>query len=51
MSENKVLPSKGIEKKGGYTGGKSAVTVGPPAPVPSGSIKPSPNGRPKQSAQ
>lgn len=49
--ENKSLPTSGIEKKGGYTGGKPAATVRPPAPVPSGSIKPSQNGKSKRAAQ
>lgn len=31
-----------LEKRGGYSGGAPASSMRPPAPVPSGSIKPKP---------
>ncbi|HEY8653378.1 MAG TPA: hypothetical protein VIL87_09815 [Dermatophilaceae bacterium] len=40
MPRNTSRPTPGIEKRGGYTGGQSRATVGPPSPIPSGTIKP-----------
>jgi hypothetical protein len=40
-------PSSRLEKRGGYSGGKPASTMRPPAQVPSGSIKPSHEPKPK----
>jgi hypothetical protein len=40
-------PSSRLEKRGGYSGGKPASSMRPPAQVPSGSIKPEP-AKPKQ---
>ena len=42
MPRNTARPTPGIEKRGGYTGGQPRATVGPPAPIPSGTIKPAP---------
>ena len=41
MPKNTAHPAPGIQKRGGYTGQPGA-TVGPPAPIPSGTIKPRP---------
>jgi len=40
MAKNSARPAPGIEKRGGYTGGQPAATVRPPAPIPSGTIRP-----------
>ena len=40
---SKIPHSSGVEKRGGYTGGRPAATVKPPAKIPSGAIKPSSN--------
>ncbi len=40
MPKNTAHPAPGIQKRGGYTGGQPGSTVGPPAPIPSGTIKP-----------
>lgn len=42
MAKNTVRHGRGTEKRGGYTGGQPGSTVGPPAPIPSGTIKPRP---------
>ena len=42
MAENTARPARAIEKRGGYTGGQPGATVRPPAPLPSGTIKPVP---------
>ena len=42
MPKNTARPAPGIEKRGGYTGGQPGATVRPPAPIPSGTIKPVP---------
>ena len=41
--ENRAAPSSGVEKRGGYSGGKPAAFVKPPIKVASGAIK-SPSG-------
>lgn len=38
-SENRAVPSSGVEKRGGYSGGKPAAFVKPPLKVASGAIK------------
>jgi hypothetical protein len=40
MAKSTVRPAPGTEKRGGYTGGQPAAQVRPPAPIPSGTIKP-----------
>jgi len=40
MARNTARPAPGIDKRGGYTGGQPAATVRPPAPIPSGTIRP-----------
>lgn len=47
MAKNTARPAHGIEKRGGYIGGKPAAKVGPPAPIPSGTIKPTTAKSPK----
>ena len=47
MPRKTARPTPGIEKRGGYTGGQSRATVGPPSPIPSGTIKPAPAPSPK----
>lgn len=42
MAKNTARHGRGTDKRGGYTGGQPGATVGPPAPIPSGTIKPVP---------
>jgi hypothetical protein len=45
MTVDRVLREHaGIEKRGGYSGGKPASTLRPPAKLPSGSFKPQSQG-------
>ena len=39
MKDKATRDTYRTEKRGGYTGGRPASTVGPPAKVPSGAIK------------
>lgn len=47
VAEDKSLQPSGIEKKGGYSGGKPAATVPPPSRVPSATIKPAHEPKPQ----
>jgi len=43
MAEKTIRGSSGVEKRGGYTGGRPAASVRPPMKIPSGAIKPASN--------
>lgn len=51
MPRNTARNGRGTDKRGGYTGGQPGSTVGPPAPIPSGTIKPAPAPNPAQSSK
>lgn len=46
MPEHTARRAPGVEKRGGYTGGQPRAKVGPPAPIPSGTIRPAANPSP-----
>ena len=43
MAEKTMRGSSGVQKRGGYTGGRPAAKVKPPMKIPSGAIKPAAN--------
>lgn len=47
MADDRVPGNSGIEKKGGYSGGRPAATVPPPSRLPSATIRPERDRRPQ----